>query len=439
MDESSADLIQKAKAVLDLNDEGTHTIPAEGLYPHQWLWDSCFIAIGIANYDVERAQTEILSLLEGQWSNGMIPNIIFSPGDHGRDYDIWRSWLNPYSPDGISTSGITQPPMLAEAIIRIGAKLPLAERRSWYKLVYPALTAYHKWLYKDRDPHDEGLVLLIHPWEAGLDNTPPWIAEMQRHQMPLWIRFIDKTRMTNLFNVFRRDIKFVPVNERLSTIDALSFYSVQRRLRRKNYNISRILNHGLFAIEDLTFNSILVRANYHLESIAKTLRYKIDDDLKRSMDKTEKALEDLWDQYSGQYYSRNFITHDLLRESSIAALMPLYAGTINRENADRLVSMLENKHLFGSAFPVPSAPFFNERCYWQGPTWINTNWLIIDGLERMGYKEHSEALCEVTVDLVNRGGSYEYFDPIKGEPAGSPNFSWTAALAIDLAYKMQQK
>lgn len=56
------DLIASAKEVLAKNDRGgKYTIPAEGLYPHQWLWDSCFVAIGISNYDIERAQTEILT------------------------------------------------------------------------------------------------------------------------------------------------------------------------------------------------------------------------------------------------------------------------------------------------------------------------------------------------------------------------------------------
>ena len=57
------DLVEIAKTVLEENYEGTYTVPSQKLYPHQWLWDSCFIAIGFSNYDIDRAQTEILSLL----------------------------------------------------------------------------------------------------------------------------------------------------------------------------------------------------------------------------------------------------------------------------------------------------------------------------------------------------------------------------------------
>src|SRR5687767_6352329 len=151
-------LFDAAKNVLHNNDQGGYTGPAEHFYPHQWLWDSCFIAIGLRHIDVERAKTEILSLLRGQWHNGMLPNMIFASGNrYARDRDIWHSNINPNSPDGISTSGITQPPMLAEAIVRVGEKLKKAERRSWYKQTYPALLSYHQWIYNERDPHGEGL------------------------------------------------------------------------------------------------------------------------------------------------------------------------------------------------------------------------------------------------------------------------------------------
>jgi hypothetical protein len=40
------DIVQTCTDVLRTNDRGVYTAPADGLYPHQWLWDSCFTAIG---------------------------------------------------------------------------------------------------------------------------------------------------------------------------------------------------------------------------------------------------------------------------------------------------------------------------------------------------------------------------------------------------------
>ncbi len=433
----SSDLYKQAKAVLDMNDRGAYTQPAHGLYPHQWLWDSCFIAIGLRHLDTERAKLELTSLLRGQWHNGMLPNIVFRPDPQYRtDRNMWRSWLNPSAPNDLATTGITQPPMLAEAVVQVGAKLSRTERRSWYRLMYPSLVSYHEWLYRERDPHNEGLVLQVHPWETGLDNTPPWMAELHEHQLAWWIRLIEKFRLEWVIDLFRRDTRSVPADERFSAVESAAMFTIQLRLRRKAYDIDKILDHSMFAIEDLAFNSIFIRANARLREIAKSLDKQLPEELLQQMKKTDKAFEDLWDPYSSQYYSRDFITHKLLKTPSIATLLPLYAGSIAKERAGQLVKMLENKHLFGSAYPVPSVPtssfWFHPKRYWQGPSWVNTNWLVIDGLRRYGFIEHAEALSESTLEMVTRSGCYEYFDPLTGEPAGAGNFSWTAALAIDL-------
>jgi hypothetical protein len=437
MQDDTPDLLTSAKAVLEMNDRGNYTQPAHGLYPHQWLWDSCFIAIGLRHLDVERAKIEILSLLRGQWHNGMLPNIVFRDDPQYRtDRNIWRSWLNPFAPNDVMTTGITQPPMLAEAIVQVGSKMAWPERRSWYAMIYPALLAYHEWLYRERDPHGEGLVLQIHPWETGLDNTPPWMNEMREHLLPFWIRVIEKTGLDHVINLFRRDTKSIPMDQRFSTVESLALFDIQRRLRRKAYDSNKILDHSLFAIEDLSFNSILLRANTHLQHIAKSLREELPENLKLSIKKSEKIFEELWDPYSQQYYSRDFITHRLLKIPTVATLLPLYSGTISKDRAKQLVKLLENEHAFGPAYPVPSVEvsslWFHPKLYWQGPTWVNMNWLIIDGLQRYGFKEHASALRETTLELVTNSGSYEYFDPLTGEPAGAANFSWTAALAIDL-------
>jgi neutral trehalase len=367
----------------------------------------------------------------------MMPNMIFNPSrTYRRERDIWRSWLSTDAPDDVQTTGITQPPMLAEAIVRLGEKMNKAERRAWYKTVFPSLLRYHQWLYAERDPHGEGLVLQIHPWETGLDSTPPWVHELHGHQLPTWIQIVKRLNLDKLINLFRRDMQSVPAAQRLSTLDALAFYAVQRRLRRKNYDIRRILTHSLFAIEDINFNSIFIRANVQLQEIAKFLKIELPEELQERMQKTESAFAALWDPYSRQYYSREFVTHRLLKDSTIGTLLPLYAGCVSKERAKDLVKMLEDEHLFGANFPVPSVPlnseWFQPYGYWQGPVWVNMNWLIIDGLERYGFHEHAAALKESTLEMVRMGGFAEYFSPLDGSPAGADNFSWTAALVIDL-------
>jgi hypothetical protein len=436
MDEDSAVKLQhEAEEVIRHNDRKLWTVPAADLYPHQWLWDSCFIAIGLRHVDLERSKTELRSLLRGQWSNGMLPNIIFAGGER-RHIDLWRSWVSPYAPDDTATSGITQPPMLAEAVYQVGKKMKTADRRTWYKEMLPPLIRYHEWLYTDRDPHQQGLVLLLHPYECGLDNTPPWISELRKHSLPWWIRLIEKLRLDGFINLFRRDTKHVPPGQRMSNIEALAYWSALRRLRRKAYNSEALLPRALFAVEDLNFNAILIRANSRLKEIAKTAGRELPAELTEAIGRSETALEQLWDEASGQYYSRSFVSHKLIEEPSIATLLPLYAGTLSHERVARLVDLLKRERIFSSSWPVPSvplnSPYFDPYKYWQGPSWVNMNWLIISGLRSYGYEAEAAVLKERTLNMVAKSGMYEYFNPQNAKGAGAPNFSWTAALTVDL-------
>lgn len=431
------DLQTAAAAVLAQNDAGTYTMPGPNLYPHQWLWDSCFTAIGLRWLDVDRAKLELTSLLRGQWHNGMLPNMIFAPGRaYHTDRNVWRSWVSPQAPDGIATSGITQPPMLAEAVFQVGQKLPLSERRLWYKQMLPSLVAYHEWLYVDRNPHQEGLVVLLHPWESGMDNSPAWMHHLHEHGLPTWVSWLEKTKLISVVNNLRRDTQFVEPGQRFAAADALALFDAQLRLRRKAYDTDRILDRGLFAIEDLGFNAIFIRSNQILQDMAHVVRFTLPEPLLANMAKTAAALEELWDPYANQYYSRNFINRQLLKRPTIASLLPLYAGCISKERAAMLVATIENEGKFGPAFPLPSVPLdstdFDPERYWQGPTWLNLNWLIIDGLRRYGYHDHADALTENSLEMVAKAGFAEYFDPIHGDPLGAADFSWTAALSIDL-------
>ena len=146
-----------------------------------------------------------------------------------------------------------------------------------------------------------------------------------------------------MLNIFRRDTKHIPIDQRFTTIEALVLLDIQRRLRRKAYNIDRILNHSLFAIEDLAFNSMLIRNNTHLREIARSLKEDLPAELEKRMKHTEKALEELWDPYSSQYYSRNFITHHLIKVPTVCGRAWCADGTyliLKAENLFRVQSVL---------------------------------------------------------------------------------------------------
>jgi glycogen debranching enzyme len=82
-----------------------------------------------------------------------------------------------------------------------------------------------------------------------------------------------------------------------------------------------------------------------------------------------------------------------------------------------------------------SSPDFDARLYWRGPVWININWFLVRGLERLGLEAEAETLRTMTLELVKESGFSEYYHPSTGEPLGSREFSWSAALTLDLLHQ----
>jgi hypothetical protein len=431
-------LISQAKQVLENNRLGGFTIPARGLYPNQVLWDSCFIAIGKSNYEIAEAQSELRSLLRGQWANGMMPNIIFNEGSKSRiDRRIWLSSTNENSPRSVATSGITQPPLLAIATQIVGQKLNEPERLAWYKEMLPPIIAYHRWLYEERDPGDEGLVVLVHPWETGLDTTPPWMNVLETSVMPKWIKVLRSSGLHKVGQIFRKDIRFVPENQRTSNIEALALFMAQFNLKKKRYDNKEIFKKLEFAVQDLTYNCILVRANDALVNMAKETVFDLPAKLVNSMAKTPDAVNSLcWNGETKQYYSRNYIAKELIKVPTIASFMPLYAKCVPVDRIPPIIASLTCPAEYGTLFPIPSVPvnstWFKPKKYWQGPSWVNTNWFIVNGLNFYEQKLEASNLYESTVKMVEKSGFFEYFDSLTGEGAGADKFSWTAALIIDL-------
>ena len=76
-----ANRIQEAINIIKMNDRGDYTVPTNRLYPYQWNWDSVFTALGIWHFNKSRAWLEIMTLLDAQWKNGMIPHIVFRHDD----------------------------------------------------------------------------------------------------------------------------------------------------------------------------------------------------------------------------------------------------------------------------------------------------------------------------------------------------------------------
>ena len=169
--------------------------------------------------------------------------------------------------------------------------------------------------------------------------------------------------------------------------------------------------------------------------IADELDVGIDPELERRFPTTIAALDELWDESSGQYYSRNAITGALIKVPTVATFLPLWAD-VPADRAARLVGHLADESGYWPRYPVPSVPTdhrqFDPQRYWKGPTWVNMNWAIIQGLRECGATDVADELRSRTLELTDQHGFAEYFSPLTGEGFGAEAFSWTAALVLDL-------
>ncbi|HEX7963440.1 MAG TPA: trehalase family glycosidase [Candidatus Saccharimonadales bacterium] len=436
-------LVGEAKAVLQANDRGGWTLPTSiALYPHQWLWDTFFIAIGRRHYDIERAKEEVRSPFRAQWKNGMVPHVIFSdtPGYHAGP-ELWQSSKSsPDAPHHIETTGVTQPPVAAEATVRIGELLSSAERREWYAEMYPKILRWHQWFYRERNPREDGLVRLLLSWESGMDNSPPLMEVLHKYATSRRVQFMQATKLDKIAERFRRDTSDVPASERISTLDLHAIYDLVRRMRRRHYDYRKVIQGHNFQVVDLLMNCILIRANDHLKTMAEEIGETLPPDIQHAMLVAPHALETLWDDRTGYYYNRNAVSGKLIKMPGVATFMPLYALKLPEERVQQLLGHLGDPHQFAAKYPLPSAPlnssYFNAHRYWQGPSWVNINWFIIDGLRRNGHPKEAERLKRQTLKMVAQAqpkhGFHEYYSPLDGSVAGAPDFSWTAALTIDL-------
>ncbi|KON28551.1 hypothetical protein AC481_01330 [miscellaneous Crenarchaeota group archaeon SMTZ-80] len=430
------DFFENAKTVLEKNWRGKSTIPSPTLYPHQWSWDSAFIAIGYAHYSQEKAQSKLDSILQGQWDNGLLLHMIFNPKVRGYfpDYSYWKT--ESHSPDGILTSGLVQPPVHAIAAIKY--YLHTHEKKA-IRRWFPKLKKYHNYLLEMRDPENSGFATIYHPWESGFDNSPRWDEALTC------------IKPGDIPEYKRSDITQVKKAEERPTKQHYDKYIYLVEILKKfDYNDKSIYKEIPFKIKDVVFNTILYVANKSLLEIANIL----EEDDKEILEWIERQEDKFIKQFCpepemGLFYDYDLVADKFIEKRTVSALIPIYTGFIEKDIVDMAVTWLEHSHFCGVSerevaryckYPLaPStsldSPSFSHITYWRGPIWINTNWILYQGLRTYKYDGKAEKLRKVMLDLIRDNGFYEYFDPHDGSGHGSKDFSWTASLAIDLLHK----
>ncbi|HEY4488403.1 MAG TPA: trehalase family glycosidase [Candidatus Paceibacterota bacterium] len=393
---------KEAYEVLERNRRTTdghqYTLPSPSTYPYQWFWDSCFHAIVLSTDYPEAAKGELRSMVSSQFENGMLPHMIY-----------WESAEFVHIEWGTGkTSSITQPPMIAEALMSVYQK---DGDTGFLRELYQPLCAFYEYLLTARDPRGNHLSGIVNPDESGEDNSPrfdsllglPPIHELQEN-----------------------------FTSRLKLVEAL---------RHGHFDAPFMKQY--FWVKDVPFNAILVKNLQVLSTIAE--RLEMLDDSERYASEAllvGKAMRERM--YDGELFWPTYGESYLkMKVKTWAIFAPMYARILSAKEARHLVDahLLDEKQ-FRARYMVPTVsmdePSFDPDGFWRGPTWIGANWFIFHGLMNYGFREEAEHIARSSLELLELSGFREYFNPTTGEGLGAKDFTW-GALALDMCETLRDK
>lgn len=134
------------------------------------------------------------------------------------------------------------------------------------------------------------------------------------------------------------------------------------------------------------------------------------------------------------------LTGEPIKVRTVAGFAPLISGGLDRGRLETIIRTLDSPAFAGNPrlhrplppSTAPEEPGFHPRSYWRGPVWPVANWLLWWSLIRAGEPGRAEGLRHHTLGELADNGFAEYFEPFTGEPLGSSEQSWTAAVALDM-------
>lgn len=244
--------------------------------------------------------------------------------------------------------------------------------REFLEEIYGPIVRWNRWWFEQNDADRDGLCEYNHPFSSGLDDSPLWDSGM-------------------------------PV----TSPDLNTYLCLQQEcLAKMAQEIGEASDAQLW--------------DQRAAAIARRMQTR------------------LWDEKEGLFWAMRAAKP--IRIKTPFSLFPLITGRMPQQVNRRLVEHLVDEHQFWPRFPVPSValddPHYDPNQMWRGPTWVNVNYLLIEGLYKCGFHSTAAALRRRTLDLIAAHPDiYEYYHPQTGQkpPHAAAIFGWSSAVFIDLA------
>lgn len=410
------DLDNKALQILQTNDQGGYTVPTQGMYPYQWNWDSAFVALGFATFDMDRAIAEIETLFEAQWDNGMVPHIVFRVDDPGYfpGPSVWNAGQT------LPSSGITQPPVAAFVVESLWKRANDEDHKARLKALFPKLFAYHKWFKTYRDYENLGVVVTVHPWETGRDNCPEWDEPLSA------------VKCDHVAPYKRRDLDHADAAMRPTMAEYDRYIALVEYGRSVDWDPEIIASQGPFRVADVGMTMILLRSNKSLLNLANEYGdAESASEITTWINQTKSGVDYLWDDETKTYCCRDTINGRFSGLVTNASFLSFFANVGSPDQRARQLAhwdriTAETKFMVPSCDPASSS--FDASRYWRGPIWAVVNYMVALGLSEIGEALRYQQVLQDTKTLIELSEFPEAFNPITGEGSGGESFSWTAAM-----------
>ncbi len=386
-------LAARARQVLQAHwrDEG-YTVPNLDVYPHQWLWDSCFHAVAWAALgDGDRARRELANVFDDQRPDGFVPHV--------------RYWTDPDVLAGFwgrsRSSVVTQPPMYGHAaaeLCRRGIVVPEPVVSAAWAGLADLLT--HR-------PRPGGGVGLLHPWESGCDHSPRWDA---------WCP-----------DGFDDDRWYERKGELVASLVVTS-------------DGSPVANPA-FTVAAAGFDALVVfncweLATVRSEPAVEALADEVADSLLARFDAERITWVDVVDESDGRAVRDErgrWVGTASGATRTLDALLPVLIDP-RPEVADAVFASLRDPAAHGAAYGPTGVhrdePAFDPTRYWRGPAWPQLTYLLWVAARSADRAEDAAWLAEHLRAGAAASDFAEYWDPDTGAGLGARPQSWTALAAV---------
>ena len=355
-------------------------MPHPTIYPHQWLWDSCFHAI--AWLHVGRPDRAVIELAHAL-GVGSDAAAAASPGGFPPHM---RYWNDPGAATGFwgseGRSSITQPPMFGHTIrclMQAGVD-PGAE-------VIEAARDAFRFLLRRRNRLDDGRVAVVHPWETGCDDSPRWDDGDGAFDVEAW-----RTTKRELVGAVEAGPDGAPVSS-----------SAWRR-------------------GSIGFNALLVWNGR--EYAAATGDDEFDDEL----DDLAAAVGARWSDRSGIWTDHDDPAGAIVTADACLGLLVEDRSAVRT----RLADPSRSGGVFGPAGVDRTEPVHDPDRYWRGPVWPQLGYLLAVAASRVGDDELARSIAAGTIAGVVRSGFSEFWHPDTGAARGATPQTW-ATIVVALS------